>query len=271
MSASIDAIAEALQRAYASATQLAPFSKGDAAFDVRAGYDVLARLHAWRERQGFRAVGRKIGFTNVTIWSRYGVDRPMWSHVWDRTVRHAHDGEVALSLAGLMEPRIEPEIVFGLKAALPPGDDPARMLDALAWIAPGFEIVHSVFPHWQFGAADCTAALGLHGTLGVGEPVAIDAQDRDELAKRLSMFDMQLFRGGEHVESGRGANVLGSPLKALMHLRDVLAGQPQFPPLAAGEIVTTGTLTDAWPVRPGETWTAQYATLPFRALRATLQ
>jgi 2-oxo-3-hexenedioate decarboxylase len=34
----------------------------------------------------------------------------------------------------------------------------------------------------------------------------------------------------------------------------LLAGDPVNHALAAGEIVTTGTLTRAMPVRPGETW-----------------
>jgi 2-oxo-3-hexenedioate decarboxylase len=46
---------------------------------------------------------------------------------------------------------------------------------------------------------------------------------------------------------------------ALAHLVQVLASQPAAPLLAAGEIVTTGTLTDAWPVTPGETWRSDMA------------
>jgi 2-keto-4-pentenoate hydratase len=34
----------------------------------------------------------------------------------------------------------------------------------------------------------------------------------------------------------------------------VLARLPQFAPVGAGEVVTTGTLTDAYPVAAGETW-----------------
>jgi 2-oxo-3-hexenedioate decarboxylase len=56
------------------------------------------------------------------------------------------------------------------------------------------------------------------------------------------------------VESGRGANVLASPLAAIAHIASVVAGQPGFAPLGAGELVTTGTITAAHPVRPGETW-----------------
>ena len=49
--------------------------------------------------------------------------------------------------------------------------------------------------------------------------------------------------------------VLGGPLSALKHLVEVLASDAGSPELAAGEIVTTGTLTGALPVSPGETWT----------------
>jgi 2-keto-4-pentenoate hydratase len=61
--------------------------------------------------------------------------------------------------------------------------------------------------------------------------------------------------------------VLGSPLNALAHLGHVLAGQPRFAPLAAGEIVTTGTLTDAWPVKREETWQSHYGSLGVEGLR----
>jgi 2-oxo-3-hexenedioate decarboxylase len=60
--------------------------------------------------------------------------------------------------------------------------------------------------------------------------------------------------------------VLGSPVRALMHLRDVLATQPWAPPLAAGEIVTTGTITDASPAIPGERWASDWGILDFHSL-----
>lgn len=46
------------------------------------------------------------------------------------------------------------------------------------------------------------------------------------------------------------------PLSALRHLVGLLPNDPVNPPLAAGEIVSTGTLTKAMPVVAGETWTA---------------
>jgi 2-oxo-3-hexenedioate decarboxylase len=258
------AIADRLDAAFGNATQLASIGVTDPAFGVAQAYEVLEELHARRVARGLRPVGRKVGFTNTTIWERYGVDRAMWSHVWDVTLIRARDGRAEVALDGLMEPRIEPEVAFGLAAPLPTGDDPVELLRAIAWIAPAFEIVHSVFRGWKFTAADCAAALGLHGRLVVGEPVAVNDANRAALAAAIPAFEVELMCGDVVVERGAGANVLGSPLRALAHLRDVLAAQPWAPPLAAGEFVTTGTLTDAHPVRPGETWRASYGILPVR-------
>ena len=265
------AAADRLDAAFVAARQMPRLTEADPAFDVACAYEVLAELHARRIARGWQPVGRKIGFTNTTIWERYGVDRPMWSHVWDRTVTFAQGDRAELTLDGLMEPRIEPEIVFGIAGPLPPGDDPLGILCAVAWIAPGFEIVHSAFPGWKFGAADCAAAYGLHGRLAVGTRVPVTDANRAALAAALPTFTVTLLRGHTVIEQGVGANVLGSPARALAYLRDVLATQPWAPPLAAGEIVTTGTITDAQPVRPGATWHATFDTLPLRALTATIR
>jgi 2-oxo-3-hexenedioate decarboxylase len=250
---------------------IAPITDDDAAFDVERAYRVLETLHARRVAQGWRPVGRKIGFTNRTIWPRYGVYRPMWSHLWDRTVIDAVHDAATVDVSHLHEPRIEPEIVFGLSAPPPPRADAHAMLASVAWIAAGFEIVHSIFPGWRFRAPDCTAAFGLHGLLVVGTRMPVVPSDRERIAALLPAFEATLRKGDSQVDSGVGANVLDGPAHALAYLRDVLATQPASPPLAAGEIVTTGTITDAWPVASGETWTSDYGALPVRGLSLSIR
>ena len=49
-------------------------------------YAVAAEIRARRQARGERVVGRKIGFTNTTIWPLYGVSAPMWNFVYDSTV-----------------------------------------------------------------------------------------------------------------------------------------------------------------------------------------
>jgi 2-oxo-3-hexenedioate decarboxylase len=266
MGVDIGSIAERLIAAYDSAGMLAPITASAPKFDIADGYRVLAEIEKRRGAQGWQAVGRKLGFTNTTIWSRYGVSAPLWAHVWAQTVRYARNDEASLSLAPFVQPRIEPEVVLKLKGAVPLADDPAEILTCVEWMAPGFEIVQSHFPDWKFSAADCTAAFGLHGALVIGTPIAVTQQNRTQLAAMLPRFALTLSRGDEVIERGTGANVLGDPALALAHLARLIAGQPDASPLAAGEIISTGTLTDAWPVSPGEVWLSHYGELPVTGL-----
>ena len=253
--------ADALIDAWDHAGSLAPITASDPAFDIPAAYEVLLDIESRRIAAGWRPVGRKIGFTNRTIWPRYGVHVPMWARIWEHTVHSARDGRGTLPLAPVVRPRIEPEIVFGLRDGVAADAD----------IAPGFEIVQSHFPAWKFGAPDCTAAFGLHGWLMVGERVRLDDAIRARLAELLPRFEVTLYRGDRVIDRGVGSNVLDGPAHALRHLARVLESQPRAPRLAAGEIVTTGTITDAWPVAPGETWRSDYGELGLRGVELTFE
>jgi 2-keto-4-pentenoate hydratase len=227
------------------------------------GYAAARALHEERLRRGWRALGRKIGFTNRTIWPRYGVYEPMWGTVYDRTLLYAKDNACRVSLEGLPQPRIEPEICFRLKGT-PRSSRADELFSCLDWAAHSVEIVQCRQPGWKVTLADCAADNGLHGRLVIGTPVPLS--HLPELEARLPQAEARLFRGGVLVDRGTGENVLGSPLAALAHLVELLARQSGAPPLGAGEIVSTGTLTDAHPVAPGETWTTEIRGLPLHGL-----
>ncbi len=188
----------------------------------------------------------------------------MWGTVYDRTMLVVAGDRVTIPLAGLVQPRIEPEICFQLKTAPREARDPLEMLAAIEWVAHSVEIVHCYHPGWKVTLADCTAANGLHGRLVHGTPTPV--AKLPELATQLAAFEVTLSKGGSVVDRGTGANVLGSPLLALAHFVGVLAKQPWAPALGAGEIITTGVLTDAHAVRPGETWTTSLRGLPLPGL-----
>jgi 2-keto-4-pentenoate hydratase len=116
------------------------------------------------------------------------------------------------------------------------------------WVAHGFEIVQSIFPQWQFSPADTVAANGVHGALLIGPRHTIGCHV-EEWQKALAAFDINLFCDGRLIDQGHSENVLGGPVSALRHLIGLLARDAINTPLAAGEIVTTGTLTGAGEVR----------------------
>src|SRR5580700_8695216 len=146
-------IAKEVLEVLGTGRQLDPFSKVYPDFGLRDAYNVTAAVRAEREARGERPIGRKIGFTNRTIWAEYGVYAPNWGFMFDTTV-HDLAPQHTLALAPFVEPRIEPEIVFRLADAPSPGMDEAALFGCIDWVAQGFEIVQSVFPGWKFAPAD---------------------------------------------------------------------------------------------------------------------
>lgn len=239
-------------------------------FGWEQGYQVGAALLKLRRARGEKPVGRKIGFTNRNIWAEYGATAPIWAHVYDRTLITAERNRATLPLSGSARPRLEPEIAFRLKAPLVAGEtDPARILERIEWMAPSFEIVDCHFADWKFHSADSAADFALHWRLIIGTPQAVGANRIADLVGQLHDCRVTLSRNGEVRDRGIGANALGHPVAALAHLAAVLATQPQFEPLAAGEIITTGTLTAAMPVQPGESWASDYDGLPLQGITLT--
>ena len=249
----LDTIAQQLAAARRSGTPLAPFSTRQPGFDVAAAYRVAALLRQQRVGRGERVIGRKIGFTNRALWPVYGVDRPIWGAMYDTTLQPLAAQGGRCSLAGLAEPKIEPEIALHFASAPQPGDGADELLRHIDLFAHGFEVVQSPYPGWLFGTADAVAAGSLHGRLllGPAQPVAALGAG---LAAALAALSVTLWCDGEQVDTGVGANVLGSPLHALEHLQRALAEAPAAERIEAGEWITTGTLTAAWPVRAGQAW-----------------
>ena len=253
ISADISAIAGQMKAAQDGVRQIEPFSSGPGTFDTSSAYEVSHLIHEARLAEGSVAVGRKIGFTNPEMWAIYGVHEPIWAYMYDKTVVRLPDQRQTCSLGRFAEPKIEPEIVFHFHSAPPASGNLASILECIDWIAHGFEIVQSHFPGWKFQAPDTVADGGLHGTLLLGEPQPI-ARLQPGLVAALESFSVELTCDGNVRAEGKGINVLGSPLAAIAHLIAVLARQPQYLPLQAGEMVTTGTVTAAQVVLPGETW-----------------
>jgi 2-keto-4-pentenoate hydratase len=271
LSAQTNRYAHQLLAARANARQLAPLSES-AKLTLADGYDIAKNILDIRIAQGEILVGRKIGFTNRTIWLKYGatepIDQPIWAPMFNTTVRYTEDNHGIQSLKGAVQARIEPEIVFKLAKTPAPDTTVDTISDCIEWMAHGFEIVVCPFPNWKFDVVDAIAAFGLHGSLIIGEPKLLSAATRRNLAAVLADASVSLScSAGDSISlraAGFGSDVLDSPVHALWHLHQLLQSQPQFAPLAAGEIIATGTLTDAYPIEAGQTWTTAFSgvTLP---------
>jgi 2-keto-4-pentenoate hydratase len=241
--------------------QLWPDATG---LDTPSAYQRALQVRALRIARGEVPRGYKIGFTNRSIWPHYNVFAPIWGTVYNTTLQFCQE-QGTVALAGICQPRIEPETVFGLRAAPAANATLNDLFNCIDWVAPGFEIGQSHQKDWKFAAPDTIADGGLHARLLVGQqlPVRGLASSAQALCALLAATQVRLSQDAKVVDSGAGAAVLDDPLRALLHFVQELSQCPGAPRLQSGDVVTTGTWTDAWPVRPGQTWAADYdAPLP---------
>ena len=121
-------------------------------FDLADAYAVSAAITRRRKARGEQPVGWKIGFTNSSIWAEQGLSAPIWAPMYDTTVAGG-TGEATLSIGGLLEPRIEPEIALRIAQAPHPDMDEAELLACVDAVTHGFEIVQSLYPGWRLKPA----------------------------------------------------------------------------------------------------------------------
>jgi len=230
--------------------------------DVSRAYQTALQVRQLRVQRGEQPRGFKIGFTNRSIWERYQVFEPIWGTVWDTTLTHANaQGEGFVDISHMSQPRLEPELVFGMRSTPPVELTAQSLFDAIEWMACGFEIVQSHAADWRFKVADTVTDSGLHAHLLVGKPLPVRevAADGAALHALLSGMSLHLLHEEKTVETGYASNVLDSPLMALLYFLQALRQCPDAPDVQAGDVITTGTWTDAWPLTVGQRWESRYA------------
>lgn len=187
-------------------------------------------------------VGAKLGLTSRAKQRDMGVGESLYGWL---TSSMALDPGEPLDLAALVQPRIEPEIAFLIGEDLEgPGVGAARVLAATRAVAPALEVLDSRYRDYRFTLPDVVADNASSGRYVIGgvprEPAGLD----------LRLVGCVLERNGELVDTAAGAASLGHPAAAVAWLVRTLAARGAG--LEAGQVVISGGLTSALPVRPGD-------------------
>ena len=213
-------------------------------FDVAAGHAVLFEI----ERRRARKVGCRRGADRFPMHDMAALWRVTRSgHTWTHTVR-CRGRTATPSLQPLCNRASNPKSCSGCAASTRygrRGRNPARRVGRR-----GFRIRAESLSGLEVQGA------GLHRGFRASRRAGCRAEDPvpPSIApglRRPPTFVMTLCRGDQVIDRGVGSHVLDSPALAVAHLVRVLR-PAAVRGLAAGEIVTTGTLTDAWPVAPGD-------------------
>jgi 2-keto-4-pentenoate hydratase len=269
MSQQVEALAQELLSAYETGARVDVPPSARPGFDLNTAYAVEARLRQFRAAAGHKAVGRKVGYANKAMWRVLKLDTLVWAHMYEDTVHLSEGNTATLSVAHPRSLKIEPEIVFGLKAGVGEGFE-AAALASTDWLAVGFEIIDCPFPEWKFQPSDFVASFGLHAALVIGEKIQVQPDLIAKLVDELPRFKVRMSKNGEFVEEGSGRNSLKSPALCLAELGAAISRRFPDEPLGAGEIVSSGTLTAGHMTDRGNLWTVEVEGLDLPSLTCRL-
>lgn len=211
-------------------------------------YAVQTRSLRGREARGERQVGVKLGFTSRAKMAQMGIDDVIVGFLTD--AHHVGDGG-DLSLAGLIHPRVEPEVAFRLARDVDTSDPADDLLSAVDAVAPALEIIDSRYRDFRFSLpaviADNTSAARF--AVGPWAPLPADLGD----------LDVVLEIDGTAAASGSTSAILGHPLEALRELRQMAERYGHR--LRAGSVILAGAATAAVPMPTTGVVTARVAGL----------
>ena len=242
----ISAASERLIRAQETRVPCAPVRDLIGTDDLDAAYAVQMGVVRRRLESGATVVGRKIGATSKAVQDQLGVDQPDFGYLLDDMDVSRQD---PISMAGLLQPRVEAEVAFVLSHDIDPGDGADITLEsvreAVEVALPALEIVDSRIAGWDIGFTDTVADCASSGLYVVG---ADDARPLAQLEPRD--VDMTLAINDEVRSSGNGAACLGDPLEALRWL--AVQAHRFGDPLRKGHLVLSGALGPFVPFAPGD-------------------
>ncbi|WP_251328414.1 2-keto-4-pentenoate hydratase [Haloplanus pelagicus] len=243
--ATVTHLADRLVEAYRTGESLDSLSPS---LTVADGYAIQRAAIDRRTDAEGPPVGYKVGFTSVAIQEELGVAEPASGRVLADTVRS--EGRLD---DGLIDPKVEPELAVVLADPLDPPVTPVHVLAATAAVVPVIEVVDSRLDDWAVDAGSAVADNALAARLVQGDRVA------DTSTLDLPLEGVEVRRNGERVATGVGADVLGGPARVVAWLAGALADRGER--LAAGDLVSTGSLTSLVPLDPGDTVEARFASL----------
>ncbi|WP_399677718.1 2-oxo-3-hexenedioate decarboxylase [Xenophilus sp.] len=205
-------------------------------------YAIQDAILARKLARGARVVGLKAGLTSHAKMKQMGVDSPVFGFLVDAF--SVPEG-AAVKTAGLIHPKVEPEIAFVLKHALKgPGCHIGAVLAATDFVLPGIEVIDSRYRDFKFDLKSVVADNTSAARFVVGgralRPEQVD----------LRTVGIVLEKNGAPVALGAGASVLGHPAAAVAMLANHLGRQGREIP--AGSLILSGGATEAVAVEAGD-------------------
>jgi 2-keto-4-pentenoate hydratase len=206
-------------------------------------------------------VGYKAGLTNPAVQKRFEHDSPVWGTLYAPMLLRS--GAVVDAAFGA-RPLYEADLLVRVSdEAINRATTPEEVLRSIDQVIPFIElpdlVVETPAPPKLNGAA--ITAINVGARLGVlGAPIAVQANA--EFSNALRDMVTIVEADGAEVDRGKGSDVLGHPLNAVVWLVKDMARSGKA--LKTGDLISLGSFSKLLPPKPGLSVEVVYEGLPGR-------
>ncbi|QTD47150.1 2-keto-4-pentenoate hydratase [Ottowia testudinis] len=221
-----------------------------------------SRLQQRLAGQAGRLVGYKAGLTNPAVQKRFNTDQPVWGALYSDMLLGSG---ATVDAAFGARPLYEADLLVRVKdAAINHAKTPAEVLANVDQVIPFIELPDLVVesPPKLNGAA--ISAINVGARLGVrGTPLTVPADAAGQAALLDQLRDMNVRLAdaqGAPLGGGKGSDVLGHPLNAVVWLAGALKSQGLS--MRPGQVISLGSFSALLPPKPGLHATVHYDGVP---------
>ena len=216
-------------------------------------YAVQKTLVALKIADGRRVVGWKIGLTSKAMQYALNIDIPDSGILFDDM--HFADGSTVPN-GRFIQPRIEAEIAFVMKAGLDGAVTRAQVLAATDYVCPSLEILDTRILRADPKTGQTRKIFDTISDNAANAGIVLGTQHHDPNAIDLRWTGAICARNGEVEETGLGAGVLNDPVMGIVWLSERLESYGQS--IRAGDVVLSGSFIRPVEARSSDSFHADF-------------
>ncbi|WP_445620240.1 2-oxo-hept-4-ene-1,7-dioate hydratase [Kushneria sp. Sum13] len=232
--AQIEAAAEALLEAEKSHEQIGLLSKAYPDMTLDDAYAIQTAQMARKTRE-HDIIGWKIGLTSKVMQDALGIDTPDSGVLYD--YMRFETGAV-IPKGHFIQPRIEAEIAFVMKAPLEGEVTREDVLAATDFVAPSLEILDTRIVRKDADTGRMRVIVDTVSDNAANAGIVLGGERHDPRELDLRWVGSIVKRDGEVMATGLGAGVLDDPVTGLVWLARRMATYGQR--IEAGQVVLSG-------------------------------
>lgn len=251
----IEELADSLDRAKRTGVPFPPLATLHPDLTLDEAYAVQEAWTTRQRAQGLTQCGFKLGLTTPAVQGALGIDRPIHGPLFAET---RIPSGARFPIAGLLGPRIEPELAFVMKAPLSGSISAEEALAAIGKTAPALEIIDNRIAQLDPATGARRNALDIVADGGGGCAFVVGEARFDPTSFDLRLIEVD-FAVGDASHSGSFANVFGNPVNALVELSRELADRGKR--IEPGDVVLSGSPLSPAAIVSGQQVTADFGKL----------